>query len=382
MKNEIIANEIEQNLLLDGSEVQNAFMPIEKGTSYSKYEDDNIETFGYYLAQSGVSGDYFDYYKLEGDWYIFIKSDASGHGSPAAFIMTVVAIFFQEYVKNWSFKKNGTRINEVVYEINDFISKLGLRGKFATVIVALLNVKTGELHLCNAGDNLVNIYRAKTNKVETLTLNSCPTTGVFDSDMIRMGTGYIVEKNKLEKNDVLFLYTDGIEESTRRMRFPDFSVQVTQTEQEVMNPETKKREKKIKTEEIKEEYGPERVRAVIEAVFNKEKFELTKDQNPMPGEKLEFDFTKSDASLHDVIYAMASTEKVFRLYKPQGLHTGIDNIQIDIKIDEYLQKFFNRYDFYSKRKEEDTDKPNFVIYEHMREDEQSDDLTMLAIKRK
>lgn len=381
MKDQIIANEIEMELQLDGSEVQNSFLPLEKGTSHSQYEDKNIQLYGYYLAQTGVSGDCFDYKKLDDDWYIFLKSDASGHGSPAAFIMTVVATYFKQYVKDWSFKKNGTRINEVVYQINDFINGLGLRGKFATMLVALLNHKTGELYLCNAGDNLVNIYRNKTRKVEVLTLNSCPTTGVFDSDMIRMGTGYKVEKNHLEKGDILFLYTDGIEESTRRLRNPDFTVQKTQTESLQMNEKTHRREKVYKTEDKKEEFGPDRVRAVIEAVENKRKFVLTKEENPMPGESLEFDFTKSDSSLHDLIFALASCEKVFRLYKPQGLQNGIDYIEIDREIDNFLSRYFNLYDFYSNKKEDSVEKANFLNYELITEDEQSDDLTLLAVKR-
>ncbi|MCR4742565.1 MAG: SpoIIE family protein phosphatase [Treponema sp.] len=381
MKDQIIANEIEMELQLDGSEVQNSFLPLEKGTSHSQYEDKNIQLYGYYLAQTGVSGDCFDYKKLDDDWYIFLKSDASGHGSPAAFIMTVVATYFKQYVKDWSFKKNGTRINEVVYQINDFINGLGLRGKFATMLVALLNHKTGELYLCNAGDNLVNIYRNKTHKVEVLTLNSCPTTGVFDSNMIKMGTGYKVEKNHLEKGDILFLYTDGIEESTRRLRNPDFTVQQTQTESLQMNEKTHQREKVYKTEDKKEEFGPDRVRAVIEAVENKRKFILTKEENPMLGESLEFDFTKSDASLHDLIFALASCEKVFRLYKPQGLQAGIDYIEIDKEIDAFLSTYFNLYDFYSNKKEDSVEKANFLNYELITEDEQGDDLTLLAVKR-
>lgn len=381
MTRALIENEIEQSLLMDGSIVQNALLPLVPGTTYSDYSDDFIKCFGYYQAQTGVSGDFFDYKKLDETWYSFIKSDASGHGAPAALIATIVATIFRKYFETWNFKKNGTRINEVVEEINQFISELGLRGKFATLLVGLYNKKTGDVYLCNAGDNIVHIYDQQQHKVKTVTLANLPTAGVFDNDMIAMKGGFVVEKQHLSHGDVLFLYTDGIEESTRRMRFPDFSVQQTEKTVTQRNLITGKAEEVTKKEDLKEEFGPERVQQVIEAVFNREKYILTKEENPMKDEVLEFDFTNGQANLNEVIFALASLEKVFRLYKPEGLHRGEDFIRIDKNIDDFLSKYFNRYELYSKYKTESKDGPNYFDYEHMKEDEQSDDLTMLALQR-
>lgn len=381
MTHALIENEIEQTLLMDGSIVQNALLPLVPGTTYSDYSDEWIKCFGYYQAQTGVSGDFFDYRKLDSDWYAFIKSDASGHGAPAALIATIVATIYCKYFENWSFKKDGTKVNLVVEQINDFISHLGLRGKFATLLVGLFNKKNGDLYLCNAGDNIVHIYEKASKKVKTITLANLPTAGVFDTEMINMRGGYVVEKYHLEHGDVLFLYTDGIEESTRRMRFPDFTVQQSEKTVTQRNPDTGKAEEVTKREDIKEEFGPERVQQVIEAVFNQEKYVLTKEANPMKDEILEFDFTNCEGTLNDVIFALASLEKVFRLYKPQGLHRGVDFIRIDKNIDQFLSKYFNRYELYSRYKADSKDGPNYIDYEHMKEDEQGDDLTMLALKR-
>lgn len=381
MAHELINNEIENDLLMDGSSVQNAFLPLVKGTTYSEYDDSIIQCYGYYQAQTGVSGDFFDYRKLDDFWYGFIKSDASGHGAPAALIVTVVATIYTEYFKNWSFKKNGTKINTVVNQINDFISNLNLSGKFATLMVGLFNHRTGELYLCNAGDNIVHIYEASTHKVKTITLANTPTAGVFSTDMVDMRGGFKVEKQILNHGDVLFLYTDGIEESTRRVRFADFTVQKTETKSTRMNTETHQMEEFVKIEDKKEEFGPERVCAIIESVFNKQKYELTKEENPMPAEKLEFDFTGCKGSLEDVIFALASMEKVFRLYKPENQVTLEDYIRIDRKIDEFMSLYFNRYDYYSKDKVEIQGLKQYFDYNFMREDEQSDDLTLLALKR-
>ena len=201
-----------------------------------------------------ISGDYFDYKKLDNEWYGIIKCDASGHGIPAAIIMTVVATIFRRYFQNWSFKKNGTQLNVLVEQINDFIEGLGLKGKFATLIICLLNTKTGELYMCNAGDNLVHIYEAATQKMKVLTLASAPTAGVFTSDLVAMRGGFAVEKTILHHGDILFLYTDGIEESTRRIRELDYSVRQNDVEIKKMNPKTHEEETEIKTEDAKEEF--------------------------------------------------------------------------------------------------------------------------------
>ena len=385
MTHELVANAEEEALAMDGKAVQKAFLPLEalganNKNTYAEYADKELECFGYYEGESGVSGDYFDYKRLDDTWFGIIKCDVSGHGIPAAIIMTVVATIFRRYFEKWSYAKNGTHLEKLVEQINDFIEGLGLRGKFATLIICLLNVKTGELYMCNAGDNLVHIYDSQSRTMKLLTLASAPTAGVFTSDLVAMRGGFVVEKTVLNHGDILYLYTDGIEESTRRIRELDYTVRQNEVEVKKMNPKTHEEETEIKLEDAKEEFGPERIKEIIEAVYNRRKFTLTKQDNPNVTETLEFDFTKCEGTVQESILALASLEKVFRLYKsPAVLQT--DYIRIDKKIDEFLLKYFNMYDYYAAHKTEDSSGVNYVDYDQMLEDEQSDDLTMLAIKR-
>lgn len=385
MTHELVANAEEEALAMDGKAVQKAFLPlVDSGSNnkntFASYKDDNVECFGYYEGESGVSGDYFDYKRLDETWFGIIKCDASGHGIPAAIIMTVVATIFRRYFENWTFAKNGTKLDKLVEQINDFIEGLGLKGKFATLIVCLLNVKTGELYMCNAGDNLVHIYEASTKSMKLLTLASAPTAGVFTSDLVAMRGGFKVEKTVLNRGDVLFLYTDGIEESTRRIRELDYTVRQNQVEVRKMNPKTHEEEVEIKLEDAKEEFGPERIKDIIESVYNKKLYTLTKQDNPNTSETLEFDFTKCEGTVSESILALASLEKVYRLFKSPNVQKN-DYIKIDKKIDEFLGKYFNMYSYYSANKSETAENGNYVDYDEMLEDEQSDDLTLLAIKR-
>ncbi len=385
MTHELVANAEEEALAMDGKAVQKAFLPLEalsgnNKNTYAQYSDNELDIFGYYEGESGVSGDYFDYKRLDDTWFGIIKCDVSGHGIPAAIIMTVVATIFRRYFEKWSYAKNGTQLNKLVEQINDFIEGLGLRGKFATLIICLLNVKTGELYMCNAGDNLVHIYDSSSHTMKLLTLASAPTAGVFTSDLVAMRGGFVVEKTVLNRGDVLYLYTDGIEESTRRIRELDYSVRQNEVEVKKMNPKTHEEESEFKMEDAKEEFGPERIKEIIEAVYNKRKFVLTKQDNPNVTETLEFDFTKCEGTVQESILALASLEKVFRLYKSPAVQQT-DYIRIDKKIDEFLLKYFNMYDYYAAHKTDDSAGVNYIDYDQMLEDEQSDDLTMLAIKR-
>ena len=236
--------------------------------------------------------------------------------------------------------------------------------------------------MCNAGDNLVHIFDSETRKMKTLKLSSTPTAGIFTSDLIAMKGGFTVEKTVLKQNDVLFLYTDGIEESTRKIRNQDYVVQKNNVEIKKMNPVTHKEETEIKLEDAKEEFGYERIASIIEAVYNKRKYVLTKQDNPNRAESLEFDFTKCEGTVKEAILALASIEKVFRLYKTSQT-SQTDYVKIDKKIDEFLLKYFNIYNEYAAKKSENVENSiNYIDYDMVLEDEQGDDLTLLAIKLK
>ena len=387
MTHELIANAEEEKLTMDGKAVQKAFLPlVDSGfnnkQTFAEFSDDKLECFGYYEGESGVSGDYFDYKILDDTWFCVIKCDAAGHGIPAAIIMTVVATIFRRFFDKWTYKKDGVNLSLLVEQINDFIEGLGLKGKFATLIICLLNRKNGELYMCNAGDNLVHIFDSKTKKMKLLQLSSSPTAGIFTSELVSLKGGFVVEKTVLNHGDILFLYTDGIEESTRKIREADYSVRQNQVEVKRMNLETHKEETEIKMEDSKEEFGYERIVNIIESVYNKKKYILQKIDNPDKQEKLEFDFTKCQGTVSEAVLALASLEKVFRLYKSPQV-TQKDYVKVDKKIDDFLLKYFNIYSEYAAKKSENVENAfNYIDYDMVLEDEQSDDLTLLAIKLK
>lgn len=380
----------ELNLQLNASEIQQGLVPLEPLSgnvkqNISRIEDKNVREFAYYKGAAGVSGDYFDFKKLDDRFYVSVKCDASGHAAPAGILVTIIATLYKKWAENWTFKKDGTRLNEFLNRSNDFLESLNIKGKFVAMVIALYDSKTGEVYLCHAGDKIFRIYDSASKVLNRRELSETPALGPFPTFMVDMKGGFKVEKTQLNKNDILLLYTDGIEENGRAKRKHDFSA--------IMKPKLDKDGVQIvdsfgnlEWEIDKEEFGENRVNDIVRALFNRSKYVLTKEQNPSVGERLEFNFANCEGSIEECITALASIEKVFRLYKP-GSASAKDWVEVDVAIDRFLKDHFNLYENYAIQPTDEKGEiirpknPNYIYYAFCKEDVQEDDLTIIAIQR-
>ncbi len=385
-----------QKMNMDGKAVQNALIPLNSGRenkqTTASYKDKEIDLFCYYEGSDDVSGDFFDYRKLDERWYAVIKCDVSGHGIPAALLVAVIATIFREYFSEWNFKKNGTRINELAGKLNEFIGNLGLRGKFATLLIGLFDSQKDEVYLCHAGDRIVRVFDAQKKQQKTIELDSAqtgmPAAGQIEQWMVDMKGGYKVRKIPLKKGDILFLYTDGIEEAQSVFKDSHFR---TRKCGETHNLDKDGKHINHMPDETYEEFGNDRIKEIVECVFNKKKYTLSRCHPQNPKEVLEFDLSKCTGSCEDMIMALAAIEKVFRMYKRPDAHGSVskddkgniridgDGIRVDRKIDAFLSKTFSLYDFYCRDKM-DMNEQNYLYYVNVNEDKQADDLTIYAIK--
>jgi serine phosphatase RsbU (regulator of sigma subunit) len=364
-----------------GKEIQKKFIPLDLDREGNKrssgFKDTkNVQFFGYYEGAKGVSGDYFDYQDLDGRYFAIIKCDVAGKGIPAALIMIQVATMFLNHFKQWKPTEKGMHIEEVVYQINDFIEALAFKGRFAAFTLCLFDSQTGVARFCNAGDNIIHWYDASEGKMRTVTLRETPATGVLPNFLVESKGGYMVQALTIDHGDILFLYTDGIEEAKRRFRDGDFK-EILCTEGETDTPHA--------THTVgqgDEEMGPDRVEGIINAVMNKQEYTLHKYHNPEGEEKdLKFDFTGCDAKVEEAIMAMVSVEKMFRAYKDPK--AGADSrVLVDKKVDEFLKKHFLQYRNYCLDTRENPGNDEYMYYTHVKEDDQYDDLTILGINRK
>jgi hypothetical protein len=366
-----------------GKEIQKKFIPLEldrEGNKLSSGAKDtkNLHFFGYYEGAKGVSGDYFDYQDLDGRYYAIIKCDVAGKGIPAALIMIQVATMFLNYFKQWKPTEKGMHINDVVYQINDFIETLAFKGRFAAFTLCLFDSQTGVVRFCNAGDNIVHLFDASEGRVKTLTLPETPATGVLPNFLVESKGGYTVQALTIDHGDILLLYTDGIEEAKRKFRNPAFE-EILCTEGGA--PNDTPHENHV-VGQGDEEMGPDRVQGIIDAVMNKEVYTLHKWHNPEGDDHdLTFDFTNCQGDAEEVIMAMVSVEKMFRCYKnPKA--TGDDRVLVDKKVDAFLKSHFLQYRAYCSNTRENPGNDAYMYYTFVHEDDQYDDLTILGIKRK
>ena len=365
-----------------GKEIQKMFLPLDldeagRKLTSGKTVDDNVEFFGYYEGARGVSGDYFDYIKLDDRYYAIIKCDVAGKGVPAALIMVEVATLFLDYFRDWSYKKQGLKIDQVVSRINDLLESRGFKGRFAAFTLCIMDSITGNVHFCNAGDNIINIYDAASKKMKEVVLTEVSAAGVFPSFMIDMKGGFKVETVKLNSGDVLFLYTDGIEEAKRLFR--NSKLEPVLCEEPGLEKDAEHETHSVGQDG--EELGKPRVCEIIESIFARRPFSLKKWHNPIENEQFDFDFTNLDGTIEEAVIGLVSVEKIFRMYQDPNA-TERDMVQVDKKIDLFLNKYFRQYQTYCGNRVPNTNYNEYLYYTNVREDQQYDDLTILGIKKK
>lgn len=235
MTNKLIEKAMSDKQLLLGKEIQKKFIPLEP------MEADDIEIYGFYNGAKGVSGDYFDYKKLDDSHYAFIICDVAGKAVPAALIMVQISTIFHAHFSNFVPGKNKLETVPVVNQINDTVAERGFQGRFAAILVVIFNVKTGKAIMTNAGYTQLLVYRAKTKKTEFVQLDEkSGAAGVFPSYMLP--NPYVQESVQINHGDIIFLFSDGIEESRNGKT--------------IISPDG---------DEQPEEFGMDRLRVAIEA---------------------------------------------------------------------------------------------------------------------
>jgi hypothetical protein len=268
-------------------------------------------------------------------------------------------------------------IEEVVYQINDFIETLGFKGRFAAFTLCLFDSQTGILRFCNAGDNLIHIFDASEGRIKTIILPETLAAGVLPNFLVESRGGYTLQTQTLDPGDVLLLYTDGIEEAKRKFRDREF--------REIVCAEGNAPQDTPHANHVvgqgNEELGPDRTEAIINAVMNREVYTLYKYHNPEGERELQFDFSACQGNVDELIMALVSVEKMFRCYKDPEAGED-DRILVDKKIDTFLKKHFLQYRIYCSNIRECPGNDGYLYYTHVNEDELYDDLTILGIKRK
>lgn len=154
---------------------------------------------GRYLPIEDIGGDYFDCYALPDGAVGTLIADVTGHGIPAALVMSMSKMIFSIY----AMLNHST--SELLAKVNREVKGLLLDNQYITAFYVVYHPETNTIRFTNAGHTRALYYRASKNAVLAL-----DTAGLFIG--ISDNAGYEEKALRVERGDRLFLYTDGISE--------------------------------------------------------------------------------------------------------------------------------------------------------------------------
>ncbi len=163
-------------------------------------ERSEMDIYASMLAAKQVGGDFYDFFLINPDKLCFVIGDVSGKGIPASLFMVISKTLIKsEAMSGLSPAEVLDNVNKTLIEGNDEMM-------FVTVLLCMLDLKTGELTFANGGHNPP--LHAKTeSEFDYVELNKAKVVGVFDRATFSNQT------LQLDKGDTFFLYTDGVTEA-------------------------------------------------------------------------------------------------------------------------------------------------------------------------
>ncbi|MBR32355.1 MAG: hypothetical protein CMN77_13705 [Spirochaetaceae bacterium] len=164
-------------------------------------------SFGYmYRASSGVGGDYFDFIEASNSRLIFCIADVTGHGPGPAMIMAMMRSHLRSLVQ-----MGMSEPGRILRDLNTRVYAETPSHVFITMLLGVYDRETNRLEYSSAGHNRGLVYRYEKDTVEVLQGGGLP-LGLEEDDVFSS----ILEEHKtdLNKGDLFFQYTDGINEAT------------------------------------------------------------------------------------------------------------------------------------------------------------------------
>jgi len=161
---------------------------------------DGYEIAGINIPSREVGGDYYDCIELGDGKLALIIADVAGKGISAALLVNTLNAALYSYLEF------NLPLTDLAEKLNKLIFKSSPSDKYITFFIAVLNSKTGELDIVNAGHNPIFLLRIN-GELEQIE------AGGIGLGMLDFGIPYNGQKLSIEVGEKLFLYTDGIPEA-------------------------------------------------------------------------------------------------------------------------------------------------------------------------
>jgi sigma-B regulation protein RsbU (phosphoserine phosphatase) len=180
-----------------GRDIQLSMLP----STFPAYPDrEEFKLHASMEAAREVGGDFYDFFFVDDDHLCLCVGDVSGKGVPASLFMAISKVLIRLGASaELSTASILTRVNDELAANNDAMM-------FVTVVLGVLDVRTGELTYTNAGHNPPYIKRSD-GQVERLSPRHGPMLGP------KVGVAFDQGQAQLAAGDLLFLFSDGITEA-------------------------------------------------------------------------------------------------------------------------------------------------------------------------
>jgi len=161
---------------------------------------DNIELYGILEPAGQIGGDLYDFFMLDPEHFCFVIADVVGKGIGAAMSMTMVTTL----LRTTASQHKGT--DNILREINSFLVSNNLESNFVTMILGIIDLRTGKMVFSNAGHVPLYVLTAE-HKLVKFANTHATALGFFEELTVDS------ESIQLNPGDEVILITDGITET-------------------------------------------------------------------------------------------------------------------------------------------------------------------------
>ena len=150
-----------------------------------------------------VGGDFYDFFFIDDENFMFLIADVSGKGVPAALFMMTVKTLISNIAQV------GHSPKELIETVNRKICLTNKQGLFVTMFIGIVNINTGKITYINCGHNQ-SLIKTNDNEYKYMDVDSNTVLGAFDD------TEFNICESQLNAGDIIFTYTDGITEALNK----------------------------------------------------------------------------------------------------------------------------------------------------------------------
>lgn len=162
-------------------------------------EIDSFSLAGTYIASHNVGGDLYNVQRIDIENIVLMIADAAGHGAAAALLSVLFKLRVDSQEEEFSYLEPADLLANVN---NSLVAGVPAPGVFVSTVVCVLNTRTRQLTVVNAGHPPVLLMRR--NRERILIDRSGPALGLVRDSK------YEVHRQSLIDGDTLLLYTDGL----------------------------------------------------------------------------------------------------------------------------------------------------------------------------